>query len=148
MSVSQMIVRMTPMDHLPFHDAETLVDEADLKALQALAEPNRVRIVELLHHGEHCVCDVGGALDLSAALVSHHLRALRGAGLVHERRDGRWVHYALEIERLAALRAALARLLTPTESASAACNCSDCGPARTRSARPTVAALDGVGALP
>ena len=136
------------MDHLRFHVAETLIDRADLKALQALAEPNRVRILELLHHGEHCVCDVGGALGLSAALVSHHLRALREAGLVGERRDGRWVHYALDVERLAALRTALGRLLTPAEGVSAACGCSDCGPANARSSRRTAVALEGVGAPP
>jgi ArsR family transcriptional regulator len=117
------------MDHLRSHAAETLLSPLDLQALQALAEPNRARIVELLGHGEHCVCDVGGALGLSSALVSHHLRVLRAAGLVSERRDGRWVHYALDVERLARLRAALVTLLTPTDAAEAACLCSDCGPA-------------------
>lgn len=120
------------MDHLHAHAPETPLASTDLQALQALAEPNRSRIVELLGHGEHCVCDVGGALELSSALVSHHLRVLRVAGLVNERRDGRWVHYSLDTERLARVRATLVTLLTPTEAASAACVHSDCGPTTTR----------------
>jgi len=120
------------MDHPHLEAAGSPLSTADLHALQALAEPNRVRIVDLLAHGEHCVCDVGDALGLSQALVSHHLRVLRGAGLVGERKDGRWVHYALAAERLARLRAAVMRLLTPTEAASVACPVSVCGPARRR----------------
>lgn len=102
-----------------------------LGALQAVAEPTRARIVSLLGHGEHCVCDVGEMLGLSTALVSHHLRTLRASGLLRERRSGRWVYYSLDLDRLASLRAALADLLTPTDAATTACLCSDCGTSRT-----------------
>lgn len=95
--------------------------------LQAIAEPTRARIVALLGHGEHCVCDVGETLALSPALVSHHLRALRDSGLLRERRSGRWVYYSLDLEALAGLRAALDQLLTPPDTATAACICNDCG---------------------
>ncbi len=103
------------------------LDPAVVQGLQAIAEPTRARIVAFLGHGEHCVCDVGETLALSPALVSHHLRALKASGLLRERKAGRWVYYALDLERLAALRAALDGLLTPTDAASAACVCSDCG---------------------
>ena len=145
-AVSQTYVRISLMDHLRLHAPETLLSALDLRALQALAEPNRARIVELLGHGEHCVCDVGGALGLSTALVSHHLRVLREAGLVGERRDGRWVHYALDVERLARLRTAVVALLTPSKSASVACGCSDCSPSATRRASPALVPLEAAGA--
>ncbi len=103
------------------------LDPVVAQALQAIAEPTRARIVAFLGHGEHCVCDVGETLALSPALVSHHLRVLKTSGLLRERKAGRWVYYSLELERLAALRAALDGLLTPTDAASAACVCSDCG---------------------
>ena len=98
--------------------------------LQAIAEPTRARIVALLGHGEHCVCDVGDKLALSPALVSHHLRALRESGLLRERRSGRWVYYSLDLEALERLRAAVTNLLTPTDEVAASCVCSDCGPER------------------
>jgi ArsR family transcriptional regulator len=116
------------------HPVESAVAPADLQALQILAEPNRARIVALLSHGEHCVCDVGSALRLSPALVSHHLRVLRTGGLLRERRDGRWMYYALDVERLSRLRAAVVALLTPTDAAATACACSDCGPVRVTAA--------------
>jgi ArsR family transcriptional regulator len=136
------------MDHLRSHGTDTLLLSPDFLAFQALAEPNRVRIVELLGHGEHCVCDVGGALELSSALVSHHLRVLRAVGLVSERRDGRWVHYALDVERLARLRAALDKLLIPTTAAGAACGCSDCGPTTARRDPLTIKVLETAGPRP
>jgi ArsR family transcriptional regulator len=111
---------------LPHPDAPALAPDV-VAALQAIAEPTRARIVALLGHGEHCVCDVGDALALSPALVSHHLRALRESGLLRERRSGRWVYYSLDLERLAHLRLALAELLTPTDTAATSCLCSDCG---------------------
>ena len=83
-----------------------------------------------LGHGEHCVCDVGDTLALSPALVSHHLRVLRASGLLRERRSGRWVYYALDLDAIAQLRAAVTDLLTPTDEAASACLCTDCGPAR------------------
>lgn len=101
-----------------------------MNSLQALAEPTRARIVALLSHGEHCVCDVGDTLALSPALVSHHLRALRGSGLLQERRSGRWVYYSLDLDALERLRAAVTDLLTPTDETATACVCSDCGPER------------------
>lgn len=82
----------------------------------------------MLSHGEHCVCDIGGAVAMSPALVSHHLRVLRSAGLLRERRQGRWVFYSLDLHRLAELRAAVVGLLTPNDSAATECACSDCGP--------------------
>ena len=118
------------MDAHPTHPTASPLEPDVLAALQAVAEPTRARIVALLGHGEHCVCDAGEMLGLSPALVSHHLRTLRTTGLLRERRDGRWVHYSLDVERVAALRAAITDLLTPGDAATSACLCSDCGPSR------------------
>ena len=101
-----------------------------MASLQSIAEPTRARIVALLGHGEHCVCDVGDKLALSPALVSHHLRALRDSGLLQERRSGRWVYYSLDLAALQRLRDAVTSLLTPTDETAASCLCSDCGPER------------------
>jgi DNA-binding transcriptional ArsR family regulator len=62
---------------------------------KAVADPNRVRILKLLEGGELCVCQITTVLDLGTATVSKHLGALKIAGLVQQRRDGRWVYYRL-----------------------------------------------------
>ncbi len=115
------------MDPTHDHDAEPSLPSAAVAGLAALAEPNRARIFELLRHGEHCVCDVGDMLGLSTALVSHHLRALRGSGLIRERRAGRWVYYSLDLEQVGALKAAVTTFLSPGDEATTTCRCSDCG---------------------
>ncbi len=117
-----------------------------MSGLQAIAEPTRARIVALLSHGEHCVCDVGDTLALSPALVSHHLRALRDSGLLRERRSGRWVYYSLDLDALERLRAAITGLLTPTDETAASCLCSDCGPERGN--RPITPRLPDFGSYP
>jgi ArsR family transcriptional regulator len=61
---------------------------------RALGDETRLRILELLSAGERTVADLMDATELGQSLVSHHLRTLRGAGLVTTRRDGRWIHYA------------------------------------------------------
>jgi len=62
---------------------------------KAVADPSRVRILKLLENGELCVCQITTVLDLAPATVSKHLSALKTAGLLQQRRDGKWVYYRL-----------------------------------------------------
>jgi len=62
---------------------------------RALGHPARLRILAMLRTGELCVCQLTEVLELAQSTVSGHLRELRRAGLVTERKDGRWVHFAL-----------------------------------------------------
>ncbi len=80
--------------------------------LGALSDPVRWRAVELLAAGERCVCDLESALGVAQSRLSYHLGILRRAGLVHARREGRWMYYALEadaLDRMATEVAAVAR---------------------------------------
>lgn len=62
----------------------------------ALGDPTRLQILCALRDGgELCVCDLAWIMERSDALVSHHLRVLRTAGLVASRRDGKMVMYRL-----------------------------------------------------
>lgn len=62
---------------------------------KAVADPSRVRILKLLGEGELCVCQLTTVLGLATATVSKHLAGLKSAGLVQQRRDGKWVYYRL-----------------------------------------------------
>src|SRR5712692_3520588 len=57
-------------------------------------------IVALLSHGERCVCELQDALAAAQSRLSFHLKTLKDAGLVTDRREGRWVYYALNREVL------------------------------------------------
>ena len=71
---------------------------------RALGDETRLLLLELLWPGEQCVADLMDATGLGQSLVSHHLRTLRTAGLVHARRDGRWIYYSLVEPALRASR--------------------------------------------
>lgn len=71
---------------------------------RALGDETRLRLLEILTGGERCVSDLMDELGLGQSLVSHHLRALREAGLVTVRRDGRQIFYAISEPALAAVR--------------------------------------------
>ena len=76
----------------------------------ALADPVRLRVLSILAAapmGEVCVCDFVVPLGKSQPTVSHHLKILSEAGLVHGARRGKWVWYSIDRPRLAVLRAAI-----------------------------------------
>jgi len=76
----------------------------------ALSDPIRIDVLELLGGGERCVCDLMAALDLAQSRLSWHLKTLKDAGLVSDRREGRWSYYTLERDAFADAEAALAAL--------------------------------------
>lgn len=76
----------------------------------ALSDETRLRLLELLRAGEQCVCDLTDELDASQSRLSFHLKALKDAGLVTDRRQGRWIYYALNPEAFAEIHRVLAEL--------------------------------------
>ena len=69
---------------------------------------------EALRGGERCVCELTDTLDAAQSRLSFHLKTLKDAGMVTDRREGRWVYYTLAPEALAMVQAALDELATPT----------------------------------
>ena len=66
----------------------------------ALADETRLRIVHQLSEGEQCVCDLTDVLGTGQSLLSFHLKTLKEAGILRDRREGRWVYYSLNLEAL------------------------------------------------
>jgi ArsR family transcriptional regulator len=62
----------------------------------ALSDETRLAVLEQLRSGERCVCDLQSDLDVAQSRLSFHLRVLRDAGLVADRREGRWAFYSLD----------------------------------------------------
>jgi ArsR family transcriptional regulator len=68
----------------------------DLVAMfKALSDETRLKIIKLLEQGELCVCDIVAALDMQQSKVSFHLGVLKEAGLIQDRKQGRWTHYRI-----------------------------------------------------
>ena len=83
------------------------------RLFHALSDETRLSIVQRLRAGERCVCELTDLLDAAQSRLSFHLRVLRDVGLVHDRRDGRWVYYSLCPEAFAMVEGAL-EVLEPT----------------------------------
>lgn len=97
--------------------------ELALQRLKALADPRRLRILAQLAGGEHCVCDLTDALDTGQSLLSFHLKTLKDAGLVTDRRRGRWVHYAIRPAGLEALEGFVRSLREAAAASTPASGC-------------------------
>lgn len=82
--------------------------------LVALADPTRCRIIELLRDGPQPVHVVSAAFDISRPAISRHLRVLKQAGLISEKKQGRENRYTLHVRRFAPIQSWLSNL-TPTQ---------------------------------
>ena len=67
----------------------------------ALSDETRLDILEKLRGGEQCVCDLQDDLDAAQSRLSFHLRVLKDAGVVSDRKEGRWSYYSIVPEALA-----------------------------------------------
>lgn len=93
------------------------------KLFHALSDEKRLRILELLRRGERCVCDLTGVIDAGQSLLSFHLKTLKEAGLVTDRRAGRWVFYSLDPEAFAEMEEFAGGLRQDAESGRASQCC-------------------------
>lgn len=74
--------------------------ERATRLFQALSDQTRLSILQRLRFGERCVCDLTDALDAAQSRLSFHLKVLKDAGLVTDRRQGRWMYYTLNTDAL------------------------------------------------
>jgi ArsR family transcriptional regulator len=68
------------------------------KLFKGLADPSRLRIMNILSSRTACVCDLQSVLGLAQPFISRHLAYLRKRGLVRDRRQGTWVSYSLALD--------------------------------------------------
>jgi len=75
------------------------IDRA-VRLFHALSDGTRLSVIQRLRLGERCVCDLTDALDAAQSRLSFHLKVLKDADLVTDRREGRWMYYTLNPETL------------------------------------------------
>lgn len=81
------------------------------KVFKALGDENRLRIVNrICCNGEVCACNLLEDLDVTQPTLSHHMKLLRECGLIKARKEGRWMHYSLNMTMFTELEKALGSL--------------------------------------
>jgi ArsR family transcriptional regulator, arsenate/arsenite/antimonite-responsive transcriptional repressor len=81
----------------------------------ALADETRLCIIDCLTGGERCVCDLTDLLHTGQSRLSFHLKTLKDAGIVQDRREGRWVYYSLNPETIEELHQVVASIKEGSE---------------------------------
>ncbi|HVA56332.1 MAG TPA: metalloregulator ArsR/SmtB family transcription factor [Gemmatimonadaceae bacterium] len=71
----------------------------------ALSDPTRLAVMDMLRDGERCVCELQDQLGAAQSRLSFHLRVLKDAGLVTDRKEGRWSYYTIEPATVAEVHA-------------------------------------------
>ncbi|OIO88402.1 MAG: ArsR family transcriptional regulator [Anaerolineae bacterium CG17_big_fil_post_rev_8_21_14_2_50_57_27] len=99
------------------------------KFLQTIGQPARMQILLAIGHGETCVCHLEATFGWRQAYLSQHLMALRKAGVLLARRDGRYIHYRVAnpafldlIRQVAQIQGATLPELAPSPE----CGCPNC----------------------
>ena len=103
--------------------------EETARFLQIIGQPTRLQILLAIGESETCVCHLEATFGWRQAYLSQHLMALRKAGLLEGRREGRFIHYRLSVPRLLALvrqAAELRNVSLPDLAPSPECGCPNC----------------------
>ena len=97
-----------------------------IKIFKALADDNRLEIMEILMSGAKCGCELLDALKIGQSTLSHHMRILCEAGLVDACKEGKWMHYSLSAEGSAQARMLMERYTLALEKARCYKKCDSC----------------------
>jgi ArsR family transcriptional regulator len=89
----------------------------------ALSDETRLALLERLKGGEHCVCELTDAMKTGQSRLSFHLKVLKEAGLVEDRREGRWMYYSLSAEAIEELEDLVDSLKRAAKSAGSSGRC-------------------------
>lgn len=112
------------MNAVPLQKAPATRTDRAAQLFHALSDETRLGILARLSSGERCVCELTDALDAAQSRLSFHLKVLKSAGLVTDRRQGRWAYYSLNAEAFAEAEAVVTGLrAAAVRSGPAACSC-------------------------
>lgn len=81
------------------------------KILKAIAEPNRLQILDMISTGEKCACDLLDSFHFTQPTLSYHMKVLIGAGIVTARKEGSWQYYSLVSENIEELQELMSQIL-------------------------------------
>ncbi|MBL8076248.1 MAG: winged helix-turn-helix transcriptional regulator [Nitrospira sp.] len=80
--------------------ARALSTKKAVALFHALSDETRLALLDRLKDGEQCVCELTDAMNAAQSRLSFHLKVLKDAGLVEDRREGRWMYYSLSVQAI------------------------------------------------
>jgi ArsR family transcriptional regulator len=89
---------------------------------KALSDETRLKIVEMLSCGEMCACDILESFSITQPTLSYHLKTLIDSGIINSRKDGSWIRYSINEEKVTAISKFWNQITTNHEN----CICKEC----------------------
>ena len=83
---------------------------------KSISDPNRLMIVDMLSCGTLCACKILEKLQITQPTLSHHMKILCDCGLVNAQREGKWMHYSLNSERIQKMKQLFTDIITDIDS--------------------------------
>jgi ArsR family transcriptional regulator len=97
--------------------------EEHVSLFKALADVNRLMIIDMLSCGEMCACEILDKFKFTQPTLSHHMKSLCDCGLVNGRRDGKWTYYSLDQTRITELKDFIQQITTSKSDCICKCKC-------------------------
>ena len=82
---------------------------------KAFCDENRLQILKLLQDGERCACSILDEMKITQPTLSHHMKILCDSGVVVGRKEGKWMHYSLNLEKMNEIYKVIGKLMVPDE---------------------------------
>ncbi|MFO0701308.1 MAG: metalloregulator ArsR/SmtB family transcription factor [Nitrospira sp.] len=101
----------------------TLSTRKAVELFHALSDETRLALLDRLKDGEQCVCELTDAMKTGQSRLSFHLKVLKEAGLIEDRREGRWMYYSLSTQALEELESLVDSLKRAARSAVSGGHC-------------------------
>lgn len=103
--------------------ANALSNKKAAALFHALSDETRLALLQQLKDGERCVCELTDAMNAAQSRLSFHLKVLKDAGLIEDRREGRWMYYSLSAPAIEELEGLVDSLKKAARSAVSAGRC-------------------------
>lgn len=87
------------------------------KIFKAFSDPKRLKIIDMLSGGELCACKILEEFHITQPTLSHDMKILCDLGLVNGRKEGKWMHYSLNLDVLNDVYKTVGKLMIPKEFA-------------------------------
>ncbi len=103
--------------------AGTFSTKKAVALFHALSDETRLTLLDRLKDGEQCVCELTDAMNAAQSRLSFHLKVLKDAGLVEDRREGRWMYYSISAQAIEELEVLVGSFKKAAKSAVSAGRC-------------------------
>ncbi|ABW18658.1 transcriptional regulator, ArsR family [Alkaliphilus oremlandii OhILAs] len=111
---------------LMYTSEKVILIEDKIEIFKALSDKNRLLILDMISCGELCACDIMDVLNLTQPTISHHMKVLQKCELVDARKEGKWVFYSINMERVDELQGFIKQLTSTKENCICKGHINDC----------------------